>query len=77
MVPRNSTQLLNLNNTKFQVEREPVYKIVKYFGDVGGHWGGGGAKILQNDIDAPPPPLSLSVSKIKSGQKYNAYKQCN
>ena len=25
MVPRNSTQLLNINTTKFQVEREPVY----------------------------------------------------
>ena len=24
MVPRNSTQLLNINTTKFQVEREPV-----------------------------------------------------
>ena len=28
MVPRNSTQLLNINTTKFQVEREPVYTIV-------------------------------------------------
>ena len=27
MVPRNSTQLLNINTTKFQVECEPVYKI--------------------------------------------------
>ena len=26
MVPRNSTQLLKINTTKFQVEREPVYK---------------------------------------------------
>ena len=25
MVPRNSTQLLNINTTNFQVEREPVY----------------------------------------------------
>ena len=25
MVPRNSTQLLNINATKFQVVREPVY----------------------------------------------------
>ena len=25
MVPRNSTQLLKINTTKFQVEREPVY----------------------------------------------------
>ena len=25
MVHRNSTQLLNINTTKFQVEREPVY----------------------------------------------------
>ena len=25
MIPRNSMQLLNINNTKFQVEREPVY----------------------------------------------------
>ena len=25
MVPRKSTQLLNINTTKFQVEREPVY----------------------------------------------------
>ena len=25
MAPRNSTQLLNINTTKFQVEREPVY----------------------------------------------------
>ena len=24
MVPRNSTQLLNINTTKFQVERDPV-----------------------------------------------------
>ena len=24
MVPRNSTQLLNINTTKFQMEREPV-----------------------------------------------------
>ena len=24
MVPRNSTQLLSINTTKFQVEREPV-----------------------------------------------------
>ena len=28
MVPRNSTQLLNINTTKFQVEREPVYDSV-------------------------------------------------
>ena len=27
MVPRNSTQLLNINTTNFQVEREPVYKV--------------------------------------------------
>ena len=26
MGPRNSTQLLKINTTKFQVEREPVYK---------------------------------------------------
>ena len=26
LVPRNSTQLLNINTTKFQVEREPVYR---------------------------------------------------
>ena len=26
MVPRNSTQLLKINTTKFQVEREPVYR---------------------------------------------------
>ena len=26
-LPRNSTQLLNINTTKFQVEREPVYII--------------------------------------------------
>ena len=25
MVPRNSTELLKINTTKFQVEREPVY----------------------------------------------------
>ena len=25
MVSRNSTQLLNINSTKFQVDREPVY----------------------------------------------------
>ena len=25
MVPKNSTQLLKINTTKFQVEREPVY----------------------------------------------------
>ena len=25
MVPRNSTQMLNINTTKFQVDREPVY----------------------------------------------------
>ena len=30
MVPRNSTQLLNINTTKFQVEREPVYRILYY-----------------------------------------------
>ena len=27
MVPRNSTQLPNINTTKFQVERQPVYYI--------------------------------------------------
>ena len=27
MVPRNSTELLKINTTKFQVEREPVYRI--------------------------------------------------
>ena len=27
MVPRNSTELLKINTTKFQVEREPVYTI--------------------------------------------------
>ena len=31
MVPRNSTQLLNINTTKFQVEREPVYIICNCF----------------------------------------------
>ena len=30
MVPRNSTQLLNINTTKFQVEHEPVYLILKH-----------------------------------------------
>ena len=30
MKPRNSTQLLNINTTKFQVEREPVYRILYY-----------------------------------------------
>ena len=31
MVPRNSTQLLNINTTitKFQVERDPVYQIYR------------------------------------------------
>ena len=28
MGPRNSTQLLKINTTKFQVEREPVYGII-------------------------------------------------
>ena len=28
MVPRNSIQLLYIGTTKFQVEREPVYKLV-------------------------------------------------
>ena len=28
VVPRNSTQLLNIITTKFQVERKPVYKII-------------------------------------------------
>ena len=32
IVPRNSTQLLKLNTTKFQVEREPVYPALNYFG---------------------------------------------
>ena len=27
MGPRNSTQLLKIDTTKFQVEREPVYKV--------------------------------------------------
>ena len=27
MGPRNSTQLLKINTTKFQVEREPVYNL--------------------------------------------------
>ena len=30
MVPRNSIQLLNMNTTKFQVEREPVYVYSKW-----------------------------------------------
>ena len=30
MKSRNSTQLLNINTTKFQVEREPVYRILYY-----------------------------------------------
>ena len=29
IVPRNSTKLLNINTTKFQVEREPVYILHK------------------------------------------------
>ena len=31
MGPRNSIQLLKINTTKFQVEREPVYIIFKYW----------------------------------------------
>ena len=31
MVPRNSTQLLKINTTKFQMEREPVYPPPKKF----------------------------------------------
>ena len=31
MVPRNSTQLLNINTTKFQVEREPVYPDITFY----------------------------------------------
>ena len=31
MVPRNSTQLLNINTAKFQVEHEPVYKEIETF----------------------------------------------
>ena len=30
MVPRNSTELLKINTTKFQVEREPVYPTPKH-----------------------------------------------
>ena len=30
MVPRISTQLLNIDTTKFQVEREPVYNNIYY-----------------------------------------------
>ena len=30
MVPRNSTQLLNINTTKFQVERKPSTEYVCY-----------------------------------------------
>ena len=32
MGPRNSTELLKINTTKFQVEREPVYKSPNKFG---------------------------------------------
>ena len=31
MVPKNFTQLLNINTTKFQVERKPVYCTIIYF----------------------------------------------
>ena len=31
MGPRNSTELLKINPTKFQVEREPVYIIIVYY----------------------------------------------
>ena len=35
MVPRNSTELLKINTTKFQVEREPVYLSATFFLHVG------------------------------------------
>ena len=34
MVPRNSTQLLNISTTKFRVEREPVYMYTKPISDI-------------------------------------------
>ena len=36
MVPRNSTQLLKINTTKFQVEREPVY-VTAMLNELGWH----------------------------------------
>ena len=42
MVPRNSTQLLNINTTKFQVEREHQSMGIEWALAVGGGGGGGG-----------------------------------
>ena len=46
MGPRNSTQLLKINTTKFQVEREPVYKC-----GIQGRIGGSG------DSNPPSPEM--------------------
>ena len=43
MGPRNSTQLLKINTTKFQVEREPVYPTPYNYGSNNG--------IPYNDLD--------------------------
>ena len=57
MGPRNSTQLLKINTTKFQVEREPVYNIL--------------INLTSYRILAPHPlSLSLrSLSIVASGER--------
>ena len=51
MVSRNFTQLLNINTTKLQVEREPVYLLTILMTEKGG------AIIFCMILAPPPPPL--------------------
>ena len=56
MVPRNSTELLKINTTKFQVEREPVYPYSMVYHAHRVHTYSLSARILHR---APPPRLQV------------------
>ena len=51
MVPRNSTELLNINTTKFQVDREPVYILLIRKSDSDGNWQDSRLSITHNYND--------------------------
>ena len=62
MGPRSSTELLKINTTKFQVEREPVYvKLVKFRGAKQGGVGGVSTppEFWMGGLNTCQPPLIL------------------
>ena len=75
MVPRNSTQLLKINTTKFQVEREPVYRTPWQETQVPGNilipWE---TLIFWKNVSLPPPPaIKKKYLNLQENEKTSSF----